>query len=285
MDIEDVKQTLSDFIKESLKGNRQVNDKKDKIIINKVIYEIQNHFVSELKRYDINTKLNEEIKSESILSSFTNSNVQSHLPNYYAYPFLKYICLNFRPSTELNEYIDDFLNKNREQLSWNDLVITKTGATRCKTNIRFALNFLRELNLIRSKNNKEKRTVCPTVLGQLIIMYFHYLNSENKHSMRPEENISMGGLHHFHSHLRTLINPQNFNEFLKYIKKEHNLSNEDSDKLETYLFFFTEIILENMHISDTGLKFDRNFKKEKEYEKLLTLLSKDVIKFDFSSMK
>ena len=281
-----IKKTISNFIELSIKETKKIGLKDgSQMNINKTIYEIQNHFNSELNRYNINTKLNESIISDSILKSFEHSKYGSHKPNYYAFPFLKFICLNYRPSEELNLYIDGFLNQYKDQLSWNDLVITKTGATRAKTNIRFALHFLRDLNLIHHKNKLDKRTISPTVLGQLIVLYLHFLNKKFKPLVHPEEKISFDGLCHFNARLNTLKNPEELKDFLEYIHREHKLSEEDKVKVKNYLLLFIEIILNNIQISKTGVKFDKNMNEKSEYKKLLNQLSEDTIHFDLSILK
>lgn len=273
-----IKKTLSSFIKESINENKRI-DLKDgtETNINKAIYEIQNHFTNELLKHNINTQLNPQIKSESIINSFTQTIPTPHPKEHYAYTFLKYLCKNFQPTIEVNEYIDDFLKEHKEQLTWNDLVITKTGATRCKTNIRFAIDYLRILMLVRTKTKEDKRTVCPSVLGFLTVLYFQYLNKENSSSIHSEAIISQNGYRDFHTGLNSLKDPQNIKNFLEYINKDKVINHEDKVKINKYLYLFTEIILENIIITNMSVKFNENIKNAGEYKRLLYEMSQENI--------
>lgn len=281
--IDFIKKMLDNFILESIKENKRIGFKDgSETNLNKAVYEIQNHFSNELRAHNINTQLNPEIISTAILKSFNDSNVKANPKENYEYPFLKYIALEFRPTTELNEYIDSFLWKNKDQLSWDDLVITKTGATRCKTNIRFAINDLRKLMLIRNRNKVDKRTVLPTVLGHLVVLYFDYLRIKFQTYLKTEERISSNGFLEFHSQLNSLKNPLNLSGFLGYIMETQPLSISDRTKTERYLKLFIEIILENITLSEKSVRFDEKIINEKEYLQLLNEMAEEYINFDFS---
>lgn len=273
-----IKQSLSEFIKNSVESSHIFGFKDgSEIKLNKAIYEIQHHLSSELNKYGINTRLDVGIISASITKSFSEAGYKPHKSEYYAYPFLKYLYHHFKVGTELLEYIDGFIDENKENLSWQDIVITKTGATRCKTNIRFSLNLLRDLHLVRSRNENDKRTLLPTVIGQLLIHYFDWINEKHSATIRLEQSISFGGYGYFGGHLARLKEPDVMTEFLTHIKVKLASNPEDYNKIENYLKRFTEIILKALTVTESGIKYDASLKKTPEYKLLLGELNTDYI--------
>lgn len=275
---DEIKKSLTGFIKNSLDSSR-IFDFKDgsEIKLNHAIYEIQHHLANELKKYGVNTRLDNGIISNSILKSFNEVADKSHKSEYYAYPFLKYLYKHFKVDTELLEYIDGFIEENKENLSWQDIVVTKTGATRCKTNIRFSLNLLRDLHLVRSRNENNKRTLLPTVIGQLLIHYFDWINKKYPSSSKLEETISFGGYMHFSGHLARLREPDALTEFLNYIKEKLASNPQAYTKIENYLKRFKDIVLKALTITESGIKYDASIKKTEEYKLLLGELNTDNI--------
>lgn len=278
MDAKQIKEILSLFVTESLNASRLVGLRDGtEVKLNKAVYEIQHHLTKELEDTNINTKLDEHIFSESILRSFSSPDYTHYKSEYYAFPFLKHLHQNFRVDQDLLIYIDNFIEVIKEKLSWRDIVITKTGATRCKTNIRFALNHLREMQLVRKRNAKDKRTLLPTVIGQLLVHYFDWINGKHPGSVRLEDHISFHGYAHFTSHLERLKDPIVLIEFLSYIKGKFSLEADDFSKIEKYMADFTIIILSAMTISEKGIKYDAGLKTTKEYKVLLSELNNDYM--------
>jgi hypothetical protein len=273
-----IQQSLTEFIKSALETSHIFGLKDgSEIKLNKAIYEIQNHLNKELNRYGINTRLDVGIISTSITKSFSEAGYKPHKSEYYAYPFLKHLYHHFKVGTELLEYIDGFIDENKENLSWQDIVITKTGATRCKTNIRFSLNLLRDLHLVRSRNENDKRTLLPTVIGQLLIHYFDWINEKHSSTIRLEQSISFGGYAYFGGHLARLKEPDVLTEFLTHIKVKLASNTQDFTRIENYLKRFTEIILKALTVTKSGIKYDASLKKTPEYKLLLGELNSDFI--------
>lgn len=273
-----IKQSLSEFIKNSVESSHIFGFKDgSEIKLNQAIYEIQHHLANELNKYGVNTRLDNRISSDSIRKSFIAVADKTHKAEYYAYPFLKYLYKHFKVGTELLEYIEGFIEENKENLSWQDIVVTKTGATRCKTNIRFSLNLLRDLHLVRSRNENNKRTLLPTVIGQLLIHYFDWINEKHTATIRLEQSISFGGYVYFCGHLARLKEPDVLTEFLTHIKVKLASNSEDYNKIENYLKRFTEIVLKALTVTKSGIKYDASLKKTPEYKLLLGELNIDYI--------
>lgn len=277
-DKEQIKTSLSKFIKDSMQSSQRF-DLRDgsEIRLNKAIYEIQNHLASELIKNNINTRLNDTINSKSIIKSFDNIGDKHHRAENYAFPFLKYLYEHFIVERELLEYIDGFVEENKESLSWQDIVLTKTGVTRCKTNIRFSLYLLRDLGLVRSRNEKDKRTLLPTVIGQLLVLYFDWIKKKHTNVLSPELTISFDGYLHFCSHLERLKDPIVLTEFLDSLRPNDSLKPEVLTKVDSYLKKFIEIILKALSFSNKGVKYNTELKKSEEYKTLLTELNEDFI--------
>lgn len=278
MDTSDIKQNLSEFIQRSLKSSTTYGYRDGTAVnLNRSIYEIQHHLRAELERSNINTHLDSKIISNSILESFNRKNLTAYKPQHYAFPFLKYIYQHFSAGKELLTYIDDFIYQNREQLTWQDIVITESGATRCKTNIRFALKLLRDLNLTRSRNKSDKRTVMPTVIGQLIVHYMDWVNATNEDARESEWNFAHSSYLHFSGHLNRLKDPLVLTDFLQSVKEKLKLEAADSLKIDEYLTAFQEFILSALTITDKGISYTSDLRKSDAYQNLLSALNEESL--------
>lgn len=76
--------------------------------------------------------------------------------------------------------IDDFVEKIKNKLNIKDIEITRTGAVRCKTNIRFAIMSLRHFGLINYYDTEDKRNWSPTLLGFFVCTYFILFKLKDK---------------------------------------------------------------------------------------------------------
>lgn len=104
---------------------------------------------------------------------FNNDKYLYFRPLDYQFSFLIFLFLNYEKhnKSDLRVVIDDFLDKVKSQFTINDIVRTETGAVRCKTNIRFAVNRLRELGLLNYYDKDVKRNWSPTLLGFIVCCY------------------------------------------------------------------------------------------------------------------
>lgn len=120
------------------------------------------------------TSYNAKIFSERISKSFfwvnrdIFNNEDSELERSisemdYQYWLLVYLLTHFnelyKQQCNLFEIIDRFIDFHKEKsLTFADIAITASGATRCKTNLRFAISALKEMGLVKlyEKDEKEK---------------------------------------------------------------------------------------------------------------------------------
>ena len=70
--------------------------------------------------------------------------------------------------------MDNYFELVKDKLTYSDLIITQSGATRCYTNLRFAINELRKRGLIHSTIVDEyistRRSLLPTPFGYYIAL-------------------------------------------------------------------------------------------------------------------
>ena len=171
--LEILKLQLTDFFERSNQQTVSKTIKKEEMYFNKSLLELENHLFVLKEQYKVNQNLNTGIISKSILNSFDISSTFFR-SNDYALSFLVFLCMQAKNDAEdLHEMMDGYINIIKEKLSFHDIVNTETGATRCHTNLRFALNELRKYGLVYSTttiNNKYSRSLLPTPLGYLIAL-------------------------------------------------------------------------------------------------------------------
>jgi len=66
-------------------------------------------------------------------------------------------------------------------------------------------------------------------------------------------------------------------EFLTHIKVKLASNPDDYNKIKNYLQRFTEIILNALTVTESGIKYDASLKKTPEYKLLLGELNTDYI--------
>lgn len=126
-------------------------------------------------------------------------------------------------------------------------------------------------------NAKDERTLLPTVVGQLLVHYFDWINGKRLGPLRTENDISFHGYIHFTSHLERLKEPIFLADFLSHIRGKFSLDANDYRKIEKYLVDFNNIILSSMIISEKGIKYDDGLRGSKGYKLLLSRLNNDYV--------
>ena len=90
----------------------------------------------------------------------------------YQYPLLVYLLLNHRDIIKnrilLYEIMEDFLEQIKNLLKYEDLIMTDSGAIRCRTNLRFTVDSLRKAGLINYYDENIKQSWNLTFLGFFI---------------------------------------------------------------------------------------------------------------------
>lgn len=177
-----VKDIIETFVKENIDESITVEGKGgESFLANKAIFEIESFLVQLRSQYNINSRLDTSIVSKNILEKFSNvSSLDAFKPIDYQYNFLYHLAAEYSSNLDLYSLIDSFINKFKSQFRLADIVITNTGATRCKTNIRFALNELRDMSLILSRNSNNKRSWSPSVIGLVALLNIQLNFPESK---------------------------------------------------------------------------------------------------------
>lgn len=169
MDVESVIDIVRSFIDTEASKSQSITDgRSQEIIVNEQIFHLQCVIEQELKSRQVQMKLDTSIQSENIMRSFSyaKSQLEPFPAQAYMFPFYLSFLKNLTPSNELRHYIDLFVDEHAEELRYTDIVITETGATRCKTNIRFASETLKN-NFFLIKKLNEKRVLVPSIWGLL----------------------------------------------------------------------------------------------------------------------
>lgn len=163
---------LDSWLSDQLGQTKEVNlGRNDRVKINASLLQLENWLIDWQRQRKINQRVNAAIMSQSILDNVhSTSATHAFSAVYYQLNFLHFLALHYQPKTELHDYIDQFVETYKDQVSLADIVITDTGATRVKTNIRFALNTLRDIGFVESKDLKGKRSFRPTIPGITVLL-------------------------------------------------------------------------------------------------------------------
>ncbi|HRG64570.1 MAG TPA: hypothetical protein PLV12_02135 [Saprospiraceae bacterium] len=165
--IEILKTLFTEFLNESEGKTIIHRTSKNETYLNSEVYEFQAYIAESLKNKSLNLKINPTLYSEHIRDSFKKP-IDAFTAQDYCYSFFEFLNVCKREQLELFQLIDRFIELHKAELSWKDIEITSSGATRCMTNIRFALNSLRAIGLIEHNDKLNKRSFQPTLLGEMI---------------------------------------------------------------------------------------------------------------------
>ena len=172
-----LKALFDEFLIETQEKSVYRMDRKDKNKLNAHVFEFQAHVSSELKQLKLNLLLDPVIHSDSISDSF-DKETKPFTPNDYCLAFFDFLNVQKNEKLDLFALIDKFIEQHKSELNWQDIVITASGATRCKTNLRFALKQLRGIGLIEKIDQEGKRIFFPTQQGELV--FYSWRSTFNK---------------------------------------------------------------------------------------------------------
>lgn len=179
--LQKVKDQIGEFFEKAQRATIIEETKGEVFYFNKDLFELERRLFELKRKYDVNTRLDASIYSENIVKSF-EQNKKAFASHDYTMAFLIHLCYQPEHNAEdLFQIIRSFINRTKEKFSYQDIIVTRSGATRCVTNIRFALHELRELGLVFNaelSGNETKRIVLPTPIGYLISL--HALTNEGK---------------------------------------------------------------------------------------------------------
>lgn len=279
--IDDLKTIFSD---------KDVNERAKAEII-KLIYEIETEFFNIKDKFNLN-RLNTSIISKSVINSFNYKKPKALSSSDYQYYLLGYLLLKNneirKKHLTLFKIIDDFIKRiANESFTWQDIEITGSGATRCKTNLRFAFNGLKSLGLVNLYDREHKKSWSLTFLGFFLAANFclfckkddsYILNKKinNEYISSSIVNAKVfSGLQEFlhEKNFKKIImtlkfeslglknlekGEEIFNKYNEYIKNEYSLSNNDRIRKESLTDFLDELnkkySLEE-YMSEISLKF------------------------------
>lgn len=176
---------LSLILKNLLSNSRYPDDVTKHRMMN-VIYSIENKLHQMEQNHQLH-HLDNSIISDSVVDSFSreiplkSQNEKSkedgtfEFRNYlrgldYQYWLLIYLLLKnneiLKGKIILHKIIDMFIGRIKdESFQYEDIKITSSGATRCKTNLRFAINSLRKAGLVNYVDERYKQSWTLTYLG------------------------------------------------------------------------------------------------------------------------
>ena len=217
-------------------------------------------FSGQKEEHHVNTKLDTTHSSENILDSFSIKHVDAFTSNDYSFAFLIHLCHQKEHDAEdLFQMIHEFIISAMDKLSYKDIMITKSGVTRCFTNTRFALRELRRFGLIYNEvENKyvTNRIVLPTPIGYLISLYALTKDRNKPVQFLSHHNIMEGYYKPIHFAIRTLR--ESLDDYLRALKKKYpevkDLQRVLNDVIEEYYYH----LLPNIQFTPTKLIIDEN---------------------------
>lgn len=143
-------------------------------IISSDVYDFMQFLEEQLLAKHLVHRFNYDIQSNSITDSLKDKTYpEAFKSNQFLLPFLHHLAIQGGElsAEDLDDFMLSFLQKHAELLSIYDVVVSKTGATRALTNIRFAVNTLREFHFIESRTATNKRSLSPTIIGMLSLIF------------------------------------------------------------------------------------------------------------------
>ena len=203
-----------------------------------------------ITRYDVT------LASKSILESFRHIKPeQFHRPVDYQYAFLYWLFENYDDALTLADHIDGFFFASNRYLNYPDILMTKTGATRCKTNLRLCIFALREWGILLRTDNKDKRAFNLSPFGMLLMFYLHFESKSD-----PYQSLSNPGVYINRSIDDRIANAyyklrtkSGLESLLSHIK-DLDLTKEEKTALAKYSEQFIEVFFNYLQVRKSGVK-------------------------------
>lgn len=229
---------------EQIAYNYNDESAKDKIELTKLFYQVERDLASVKQQLQL-PNLNPLIFTESVVSSLNHTPTNKDIfdkdnfqyddffrQNDYQYWLLVYLLLKNNEIREkkstLYEIIDNFVSSIKDKsLTWRDIEYTGSGATRCKTNLRFAYNDLKKIGLVNLYEKKYKTSWSLTYLGFFIATSF-CLNPVDKEKSPFAKKLTRFNQSTFYfkinkhiwERINELSNPGYFNSLIQYLGLE-----------------------------------------------------------------
>jgi|GEM_PF-6688986 len=222
---------------------------------NKDLYELESYLTLLKYEYKVNLKLDTRYFSANILNSFTR-NPEQFRSYDLSLPFLIHLCQQIEHDSEnLVKVIENFISGIVRKLSYPDLVLTKTGTTRCFTNTRFGLSELRKFGLVYNEEvikGISKRVMLPTPLGYLITLHQITEHRMKPHQFLPAKSDAFSFNRPLNKSLTYLFNSGN--EFLNSIINKFSDTKEIERLLKDVLDSYYDHVLPFIKIREDGIQ-------------------------------
>lgn len=256
MEVDSVIDIVRSFIDAKASESRKVTDgRSGEILVNEQIFQLQSAIELKIKENELKMKLDTSIRSDGIMESFwyNREELKPYAAKDYALPFFLSFIKHYEVSNEVRHYIDLFVQDHAEELRYTDIVITNTGATRCKTNIRFATDILKSNYLLIKKHN-EKRVMVPSIWGLLYCVTHLKLDEMNE-----MEKLSRAG---------DYLYPPSIDNMISLLRRHYAL---DNDWLRQFENVLAELVDKCFEVSGRSyqLKLSRKTEMENEIVDLL----------------
>lgn len=271
-----VKQVIEEFVTATQASSIELAEGKDSLSVNKSIFDIESYLVELRSEHKINNRLDTSIVSANILEHFNSvSSNTAYRPVDYQLNFLHHLAVSFLPDKDLFTLIDEFIDEYKHQFTLADIVLTETGATRCKTNIRFAVVRLRELGLVLSKGAKEKPSWAPAIMGLVALLNISF-NAQGfaNHAdfKKPDSLLTV-------NYNKRLSTSQSFDPTLVYsiqmfrntdhlytflTQLEIEASGNQKAFLENLIADYINFVEEGLEITENGIRTTKVFKEKSE---------------------
>lgn len=262
--IEYLKQTLDIFFESSQYDTKKVKiGKRDESQINLAIYELENYLYELKQKNSLNLSLNADISSKNIRASFQDPFPQAYTRADYEYNFLLFLAYEYKSEYEIRHYIQDFIEAFKENLTWIDLVITETRATRAFTNIRFAVDSLRKQGLLYEKS-PENDGLHPTLFGLIVLLHtqqhaFNELTENSNYPFLKRKDIYKSGVNSYlYESVSWLTQPENTVKFCNELVDRYG----DKVKVLKYIFGMLLPEIEKRRIAVDIAAIVRNVEEE-----------------------
>jgi hypothetical protein len=257
--LEKLKAEIRKFFMASLDYNISHKTVQEILYFNKDLFDLE-RCIHELKiENKVNTQLDTDYYSESIIESFSKES-KAFKSCDYSLPFLIHLCQQQGHNAEdLINVIDEFIKGLIFKLTYQDIIITKSGTTRCFTNTRFALRELRKFGLIYSeeiKNGIKRRVILPTPIGYLIALYLLKDQKRKPIDFLSFSNTQYGYNKPLDDSIRLLIDSAD--KYLLAIKNKYPEVEDLTNILKRIIHDYYEHILPNIELTRT--KFSVNEK-------------------------
>jgi len=254
-------ESMIEIMEDSINNESESNAKIDKYEIYSTLLRLNRFSSLFLKKNSLPEIEYPLFTDEMITEDGRIDNSRYFKPVEYQFNLLMFLFLNYEKfkDFELRILIEEFIERIKNFLKIQDIQLTKTGAVRCKTNIRFAIMSLRNYGLINYKDANMKRNWSPTLLGFFVCILF-ILKNHNK-----VEDISLFEIKYldpFTAHLKVNFLDTKILEMIRELNIESNFEN----------------VINTINVKHQTFKFNKEFVKLiKDYSDLINAFYLDNI--------